>query len=205
MLWPRCSRIGSRRKGSSRIPARLVHLTLLLLLATALPAQLQHFTTLRTTDDHLSVSMTAAGADVEALFQTLRRGLRVRVEYRIRVSSARAHPFVFLGDRLLGEFRPAMEARWDPYRVAYVLLHSDGHESVYTDEAAFYTDLFSLTDYPIPWSEIRREPGLVVEARAEYTPIVFVAGLNILSLFTENRSESSPWSRHIVGSVGARR
>jgi hypothetical protein len=151
------------------------------------------------------VSITAAGADVAELFQTLNKGLRVRIEYRIRISLSRSGLFGFLGDRLLAEYHPGVVGRWDQYRVAYVMEGDDGTERVYTDEAAFYGDLFSLSDFRIPWPESPRETGLVIEASAEYTPIVFVAGLSILSLFTANRSESSPWSRHIVGTIGVTR
>jgi len=193
MLWPRCSRTDSRKnlvKGISGV--------LLLLAASTLPAQLQHQIIAQPGSDYLSVEMTVAGADIEALFATLHEGMRVRVEYRIRISYPRDRPFRMLGARLLREFRPSVEGRWDPFLVAYVMVEDDGTEFIYADEATFYSDLFTLTDYRIPWSAIQREPGLVVEASAEYTPIVFVPGLTILSLFTANRSESSPWSRHVV-------
>ncbi len=193
MLWPRCSRTDSRKslvKGISGV--------LLLLAASTLPAQLKHQAIVRPTPDYLSVDMTVAGAEVEVLFETLHEGMRVRVEYRIRISYPRDRPFRMLGDRLLREFRPSVEARWDPFLAAYVMVEDDGTTFAYADEAAFYADLFSLANYRIPWSAVRREPGLVVEACAEYTPIVFVPGLSILSLFTANRSDSSPWSRHIV-------
>ncbi len=193
MLWPRCSRTDSRKslvKGISGV--------LLLLAASTLPAQLQHQTVIQPTPDYLSIDMTVAGADVEALFETLHEGMRVRVQYRIRISFPRDRPFRMLGDRLLREFRPSVEARWDPFLAAYVMVTDDGTMFEYADEAAFYSDLFSLADYRIPWSAVRRDSGLVVEASAEYTPIVFVPGLSLLSLFTSNRSESSPWSRHII-------
>ncbi|MBU8913946.1 MAG: hypothetical protein KOO61_07985 [Spirochaetales bacterium] len=170
----------------------------LLLAASTLPAQLQHQAIIQPTSDYLSVSMTVAGAEVEALFETLHEGMRVRVEYRIRISYPRDRPLRLLGDRLLREFRPSVEARWDPFLAAYVMVEDDGTTFSYADEATFYADLFSLANYRIPWSAIRREPGLVVEASAEYTPIVFVPGLSILSLFAANRSDSSPWSRHIL-------
>ena len=193
MRWPRCSRTDSRKslvKGISGV--------LLLLVASTLPAQLQHQAIVRPTPDYLSIDMTVAGAEVEVLFETLHAGMRVRVEYRIRISYPRDRPFRMLGDRLLREFRPSVEARWDPFLAAYVMVEDDGTAFAYADEAAFYADLFSLVNYRIPWSAVRRESGLVVEACAEYTPIVFVPGLSILSLFTANRSDSSPWSRHIV-------
>ncbi len=193
MLWPHCSRTDSRKslvKGFSGV--------LLFLAASTLPAQLQHQAVVRPTADYLSIDMTVAGADVEALFETLHEGMRVRVEYRIRISSPRDRPFRMLGDRLLREFRPGVEARWDPFLAAYVMVEDNGTTLAYADEAAFYSDLFSLADYRIPWSAVRRDSGLVVETSAEYTPIVFVPGLSLLSLFTANRSESSPWSRHLV-------
>ena len=196
MLWPRCSRTDSRKnlvKGISGV--------LLLLAASTLPAQLQHHAVIQPTADYLSIGMTVAGADVVALFETLHEGMRVRVEYRIRISYPRNRPIRMLGDRLLREFRPSVEARWDPFLAAYVMTDDNGTTFTYDDAAAFYSDLFALSDYRIPWSAILREPGLVVEASAEYTPIVFVPGLSILSLFTANRSDSSPWSRHIIDSV----
>ncbi len=193
MLWPRCSRTGSRKS-----PANGISGVLLLLAASTLPAQLQHQTVIQTTSDYLTIEMTVAGADVEALFETLHGGMRVRVEYRLRISYPRDRPFRMLGDRLLREFRPSVEARWDPFLAAYVMVTSDGTKFAYAEEAAFYSDLFSLSDYRIPWTAVLRAPGLVVETSAEYTPIVFVPGLSILSLFTANRSESSPWSRQIV-------
>lgn len=193
MLLPRCSKTDSRKnlvKGISGV--------LLLLAAARLPAQLQHEAAIQPTIDYLSIQMTVAGADVEALFETLHEGMRVRVEYRVRLSYPRERPFRLLGDRLVREFRPSVEARWDPFLEAYVLVEDDQTTFTFDDEAAFYSGLFTLADYRIPWTAVTRDPGLVVETSAEYTPIVFVPGLSILSLFTANRKETSPWSRHIV-------
>jgi hypothetical protein len=193
MQLPRCSRTDFRKS-----LAKVLCGVVLLVVATTLPAQLQHETDVEPTPEFLSVRMTVAGADVESLFETLRDGMRVRVEYRVRLSYPRNRPFRLLGDRLVREFRPSIEARWDPFLEAYVMVADDETTSVYEDEAAFYSDLFTLADYRIPWTAVHREPGLVVETSAEYTPIVFVPGLSILSLFTANRSESSPWARHIL-------
>lgn len=193
MLWPRCSKTDSRKS-----PVKGIGGVFLLLAATTLPAQIQHQAVVQLTSDYLTISMTVAGADIESLFETLHEGMRVRVEYRIRISYPRNRPFRILGDRLLREFRPSVEARWDPFLAAYVTVDNEGTTSAYDDEAAFYSDLFALSDYRIPWSAILREPGLVVETSAEYTPIVFVPGLSILSLFTANGSDSSPWFRHII-------
>lgn len=193
MRWQRCLRTDSRKS-----LAKVVSCALLLLTAFRLPAQLQHATVIRPAPEYLSIGIDVAGADVDSLFETLQGGMRARVEYRIRISYPRERPFRVLGNRLLREFRPSVEASWDPFLEAYLMVADDDSTTVYRDEAAFYTDLFTLTDYRIPWSVIYRDPGLVVETSAEYTPIVFVPGLSILSLFTANRSDSSPWDRLVI-------
>ena len=199
MPGPRCSSPVSRKS-----LVRVLAAALLVLTPAVLPAQLQHEARILADEDHLSVTVVAAGADIEELFSTLRSGMRVRVEYRVRVSEPRSQPFRALGDRLLEEFRPGVEAGWDPFRASYVLTDHDGSIALFQDETAFYTRLFTLDDYRIPWEAIPAPAGLVVEASAEYTPIVFVPGLSILSLFTANRSESSQWSRHEVSPTTGR-
>ena len=193
MQLPHCSKTDSRKN-----LAKVASGVLLFLVAAVLPAQLQHETLVEQSADYLSLQMTVAGADVESLFTTLRDGMRVRVEFRIRFSYPRQRPFRLLGDQLLREFNPSVEARWDPFLESYYLVTDDQTTTTYRDEAAFYADLFTLRDYRIPWSAVRLEPGLVVETSAEYTPIVFVPGLSILSLFTANRSDSSPWDRLVI-------
>jgi hypothetical protein len=193
MPWPRCSKIDFRK---SR--ARFAAVLLVLLVAPAAFAQLSHETTITPTPGYLSLSILTSGADVDDLFGTLREGLRVRLDFRIRVSSPRRASFRFLGDRLLTEFSTIVEANWDPFLGEYVVTNSDGLRVGYTDEAAFYRDFFHLSDYRIPWTGIRRDVTLVVETSAEYTPIVYVPGLTILALFSANRSETTEWSRHIL-------
>jgi hypothetical protein len=192
MPWRRCLRPGSRKSRAELV-------VLLLLLASAsVPAQIQHATTVTAEPDHLSVSITVAGAEVDNLFENMQNGMTVRVEYRIRITSPRRPPFRMLGDRLEAQFRPMIEASWDPFRLSYIIRSWDGRELAFQDEAAFYSELFSLVDYPIPWSGLSYSEGVVVETRAEYTPIVLVSGLSILSLFTTNRSLDSTWSEHPI-------
>lgn len=195
MLWRRFSRTDSRKN-----PARGISVLALLLTASVLPAQLQHETTIDADAESLGVTMMVAGADLDALFTTLEEGMRARVEFRVRISVPRGRPLRILGDQLVREFRPAVEARYDPFLSAYVLVSDDGSTAVYHDEAAFYADLFSLRNYRIPWSAFRGNRRIIVETSAEYTPIVFVPGLSILSLFTANRSEVSAWSRDELAS-----
>lgn len=193
MLWQHCLRTGSRRN-----LVRPSSFLLLMLVAGSLSAQIQHSTQVRITDDYLELNIRVAGAEIDELFATLKEGMTARLEYRIRVSYPRSRPFRFLGNRLIREFRPAFEASWDPFVSAYVLVGHDGNSDSYEDEAALYARMFSLDAYRIPWSAIRSGRDLVLEISAEYTPIVFVPGLSILSLFTANRSEQSPWSRHTI-------
>jgi len=175
------------------------------LLAPRVPAQFSHSTTLTPTPGYLSLHIVSSGAEVDDLFETLHEGMRVRLEYRIRVSVRREGPFRFLGDRLLREFDPAVEAQWDPFRGQYLILPDDGEIHGYSDEAEFYAALFELNDYRIPWDVLRQDVALVIETTTEFTPVVFVPGLTILTLFSSNRSESSGWSRHIVAPrVGSR-
>lgn len=191
MPWPGCSSPGSRKS-----PVRTLATLLLVLCAPNVAAQIQHEVKIEETTDHLSISMTAAGADVEELFATLQEGLRVRVQYRIRVTQPRERPFQVLGDRLVQEFRSGREAYWDPFLMAYVVTDDEGWQELFRDEATMYSEFFVLRDYRIPWTDIPSDRGLAVEASAEYTPIVFVPGLSILSLFTATSSEASHWSRH---------
>ena len=193
MLWQHCLRTGSRRN-----LARPFSFILLMLVAGSLSGQIQHSSQIRITDDYLELNIRVAGAEIDDLFATLRNGMTARLEYRIRVSYPRIRPFRLFGNRLVREFRPAFEARWDPFVSAYVLVGHDGKAETYEDEAALYARMFSLDAYRIPWSAIRSDRDLVLEISAEYTPIVFVPGLSILSLFTANRSEQSPWSRYTV-------
>lgn len=198
MRWRRFSRTDSRKN-----PARAISAFVLLLTASALPAQLQHETTIGADAESLGVTVTVAGADLDTLFTTLEEGMRARVEFRVRISVPRGRPLRILGDQLLREFRPGIEARYDPFLSAYVLVSDDGTTAVYHDEVAFYADLFTLRNYRIPWSAIRGNGRIIVETSVEYTPIVFVPGLSILSLFTANRSETSAWSRDELAAQGA--
>lgn len=193
MPWPRCSRIDSRRSRG-----RALCVASLLLLAPGVCAQFDHATAILPAPTYLSVAIASSGADVEALFTTLHDGLRVQVEYRIRVAIPRDYPFRFLGDRVLREFNAPVEAHWDPFRSEYRIIHSTGLVTSHSDEAEFYTALFELDDFRIPWASIRRDVALVVETSVEYTPVVFVPGLSILSFLSSNRRETSNWSRHVL-------
>lgn len=196
MPWPGCLRTGSRKS-----PARTLIAALLFLPATTAGAQLHHQAAVVPTESHLDISITATGADIDSLFDTLREGMRARIEYRIRVTAPRARPFRWLGDRLVEELRPTFDVRWDPYLSRYEVEDGSGELRAYEDEAALYAEFFSLSHYRVPWEAVAGESLVIVETSARYTPIVFVPGLSILSIFTQNRSANSPWARHVVDRV----
>jgi hypothetical protein len=186
---------GSSRTVSRKNLARAALVALLLVPAVTAVADLQHETAVTPSGELIVVSIRVAGADVDELFSGLRDGMRARVEYRIRVAAPRSRPFRLLGDRLLREFRPAVEVRWDPFLASFVLESSDGETVEITEESELYARLFALDSYRIPLSALAPADQVVVETRVAYTPVVFAPGLSILSLFPRNRTLLTPWAR----------
>lgn len=143
------------------------------------------------------------GIDPSDVLENLSDGMRAGVTFHIRLYRRATGPFSFLGDRLIAEEHPELEAGWDVFADRYVLRGPRGQERRFRAADDFISQFFSLSRYRMTnvASELSDRHYILVQVSLE--PVKLVPPVNLVSLFSQQTMVTSPWvEARLVGPVG---
>ncbi len=146
----------------------------------------------RPQDGLLVSSLKLTGVDPSRVLDTLEDGLRAEVVFQLRLYQKKRGLAGFLGDRLLAERRVVQVASYDLFTGQYVLERDDGPKRRYAASGSFLEDFFSLRGLAMQGLSGRGSGYML--GRIRLSPVRFIPPLNIISLFRDRVSLTTPWT-----------
>lgn len=141
-----------------------------------------------------TVSLKLTRYSGEEILASLAEGLRAEVNHQIRVYRKARGPFTFLGDRLVEQANPSLEAKWDIFSKSWVITGADGAERHYRDREEFLQAFLSYPEYRVK-TPITDPSSYYILAQSSVRSTKLVPPFSILSTLFPYGQSTTSWIR----------
>ena len=140
-----------------------------------------------------TVTVGLVGIDRKEIHDHILKGFQSRIQYRVKIYRKTPGLFQLLGDKILYETQPARTGRWDLISGNFEIDFARGEGKKYFSEWREFADnFFNLIDLPVPTFT---GSSVYVLAQVYFQKTVLHPPLNLLSLFFDRHTLTSPWRR----------
>jgi hypothetical protein len=141
-----------------------------------------------------TVSLELTRYSGEDILASLSEGLRAEVNHQIRIYRKARGPFAFLGDRLVEQANPSLEARWDIFSRSWVIIGPDGAERHFRDREEFLQAFLSFPEYLVK-TPITDPSAYYILAQSNVRSTKLVPPFSILSALFLYGQATTSWIR----------
>jgi hypothetical protein len=139
-----------------------------------------------------TVTVGLIGLDRKEIQDHILKGFQSRIQYRVRMYRKTPGLTQLLGDKILFETQPARTGRWDVISRNFEIEFDNGGKKYFSVWQEFADNFFNLIDFPVPSFT---GSSVYVLAQVYFQKAVLHPPLNLLSLFFDRHTLTSPWRR----------
>ncbi len=140
------------------------------------------------------ISITMLDASTEKLIDSIREGYTAEVSFQIRLYKKMTGLFRIFGDRMIAEYHPTFEARWDVFNNHFTIVDTEGRPHIYTSREKFLDHFLHLSEFPISF-EMQEGEEYYILSNVRLNTMKLVPPLTLLAPLLRGRWESSSWVR----------
>jgi hypothetical protein len=139
-----------------------------------------------------TVTVGLLGVDRKEIREHILKGFQSRIQYRVKIYRKTPGLTQLLGDKILYETQSTRTGRWDVISENFEIDFDGGGRKYFLRWEDFEDNFFSLNDLPVPGFT---GSSVYVLAQVYFQKVVLHPPLNLLSLFFDRHTLTSPWRR----------
>lgn len=133
-------------------------------------------------------------ASTDKLIDSIQEGYTAEIRFQIRLYKKVTGLFRIFGDRMIAEYHPTFEARWDLFNNHFTIVDAEGRPHIYTSRERFLDHFLHLSDFPISF-KIQKDDEYYILSNVRLNTMKLVPPLTLLAPLLRGRGESSSWVR----------
>lgn len=153
---------------------------------------------LKEASGHSILGVVLSDFDEEEIKNFIGQGFHAKVEYQIMGYRYLAGPSSLFGDELLFEDHPSFTGSWDVFSKSYEIRSENGIRVYCPAWEDFSRLFFRLEDFTLSHYRKTVDPVYIL-VQAKLRKIVLSSPMNVLTVFYDHNSQSTPWKRLELG------